>query len=320
MEVFWDLAQVPDDFGTSAVTIGNFDGMHQGHQAVLARLAETGRSRGMRSLAVTFDPHPRLVHAPDQPFELISGTEEKLAQMALTGIDGVLVQHYDLAFARQSPEQFVTGVLVEGLRAGLVAVGRDVQFGWQNSGDLSTLRALGEKHGFEVVVIDDVGDGARFSSTEIRALLAEGDVSAAGRLLGRTHAVTGTVVPGDKRGRDLGFPTANLGGEVRGLVPADGVYAGWTTFGGDSRRHPSAISVGSNPTFEGVSRRVESHVIDRRDEDVMDFDVYGRAASVEFVERLRGQIAFEGLDALVAQMNEDVNRVREILAAQSPAP
>ncbi|WP_243743492.1 bifunctional riboflavin kinase/FAD synthetase [Brevibacterium luteolum] len=315
MEVLWDIDQIPPDFGHTAVTLGNFDGVHRGHQAVLGQLAELARARGLRSLAITFDPHPRSVHAPDSAPEQITGLTERLARMSETGIDAVLVQRYSLDFADQTAEDFVNDYLVGRLRAKLVAVGRDVRFGRGNHGTIETLKRLGADNGLEIVTIDDVGHApdttGRDSSTLVRELLAEGRVDAAAEVLGSPHTVAGTVVHGDARGRELGFPTANLGEDSEGMVPADGVYAGIAHFDSDPEGYPAAISVGTNPTFDGVSRRVEAYVLDK---EFADFDVYGSTMSLEFVKLIRGQITFEGMDELIAQMHEDVSEVRSVLS------
>lgn len=310
MEVFWELDRIPPEFGATAVTLGNFDGVHRGHRAVLGELAELARERSLKSLAVTFDPHPRTVHQPDTPAALIGGLPDRLTRMAETGIDAVLVQHYTLEFAAQTPEQFVCDYLIAGLHARLVAVGQDVRFGRDNSGSIDTLRELATTHDFEVVTIDDVGSHGRFSSTAVRRFLAEGDVEGAAEMLGTPHTVSGTVVHGDSRGREMGFPTANLAPELEGMVPADGVYAGWATFDAEPERYPAAISVGSNPTFDGQMRRVEAHVVDV---EFPDLDVYGSGMTLEFVSRIRGQVTYDGMDALIAQMHRDVTDVRAVL-------
>ncbi len=323
MQVFTDLSQVPEGFGPSVVTIGNFDGVHRGHQAVLGRIVELARAGGHRAVAVTFDPHPAAVHRPDAAPELLTGMRDRLELLAGTGLDAVLLVEYTLDFASQTPEEFVSRWLVEGLRASTVVVGHDVRFGKDNSGTLATMVELGGAHGFEVVAIDDVGTCVppsgtgrqRWSSSAVRALLAEGDVAQAAGVLGRPHRVRGTVVHGDARGRELGFPTANLGA-MTGMVPADGVYAGRllrpalaeTDPGHPDTRLPAAISIGTNPTFDGVERRVEAYVLDRDD-----LELYDEEVVLELVERLRPTLRFDGIEPLVAQMREDVARAREIL-------
>ncbi|WP_277212745.1 bifunctional riboflavin kinase/FAD synthetase [Isoptericola croceus] len=323
MQVFTDLAQVPDGFGPSAVTIGNFDGVHRGHQAVLGRLVRLARADDYVAVAVTFDPHPAVVHRPATAPELLTGLTDRLDLLTDTGLDAVLVVPYSLGFAAQDPEEFVTRYLTGALGARSVVVGHDVRFGRDNSGTLATMVELGGAHGFEVVAIDDVGEcqaeatgsRQRWSSSAVRALLAEGDVAQAADILGRPHRVRGTVVHGDARGRELGFPTANLGA-IAGLVPADGVYAGWLRRpalaeqepGHPDVRLPAAISIGTNPTFDGVERRVEAYVLDRTD-----LDLYDEQVVLEFVEHLRPTLRFDGIEPLVHQMHDDVARARVVL-------
>lgn len=312
MHRWTDLDQVPPGFGPSVVTIGNFDGVHLGHRQVLTRMVADAAAAGAQSVAVTFDPHPRRLHRPEDAPPLITGVRDKLELLASTGLDAVLVQPYTWEFARQSPEEFVRRFLVDGLRAVTVVVGRDVRFGWQNAGDLSTMLELGSRHGFTVEVIPEVTtpDGARrWSSTWVRELLRSGDVAGAAEILGRPHRLRGVVVEGDKRGRELGFPTANLASDADGLVPADGVYAGWLSRpSGD--RLPAAISIGTNPTFAGESRRVEAYVLGRTD-----LDLYGDEILLEFVERLRPTLKFDSVDDLIATMHDDVAKARVVLGA-----
>ena len=327
------LDEVTPGFGPSVVSIGNFDGVHRGHQHVFARLLETSRRLEARSVVVTFDPHPALVHRPESHPGLIMGLEDKLDALEATGVDAVLVLPYSLEFSELSPEKFVVDYLVKPLGAVCLVIGSDVRLGRDNTGDLPVIRELGREHGFEVEVVDDVAglvpedsdalnglvgwsDDRRCSSTWVRSCLEAGDIRGAAKLLGRHHRMRGEVVHGAARGRELGFPTANLAPEATGFIPADGVYAGWLV-DQDGTRWPTAISVGSNPTFDGVNRQVEAHVIDRPDEAVEDFDLYGQTVVVEFVERLRGMVAYRGIDALVSQMRDDVNRSRDILREQA---
>lgn len=310
---YWDgLAAVPQDLGPTVVTIGNFDGVHRGHRFVLDQVVSAARSRALSSVAITFDPHPAVVHRPNEQQESITAFTEKSRLLSETGLDGLLVIHYTLEFAQATPEQFVREVIVDALHAQAVVVGHDVRFGRRNSGDFATMQRLGAEHGFVVIAVDDFGEDRRCSSTWIRDALRAGDVAEAAQVLGRNHQVHGEVVHGFARGRELGFPTANLSDEVQGMVPADGVYAGWL-HDETGRRWPAAVSVGSNPTFEGVARVVEAHVIDRPQEQVEDFDLYGQYVAVEFVQRLRGMVAFEGIPKLILQMQDDVDRTREIL-------
>jgi riboflavin kinase/FMN adenylyltransferase len=330
-----DLAQVPRDFGPSVVTIGNFDGVHRGHAGVLARMVADARAAGARSVAVTFTPHPQQVHRPDEAPPLLTGDDDRLELLEQTGLDAVLLLHYSLEFAQQTAEEFVRRYLVDGLHARTVVVGRDVRFGRGNAGDLATMVELGERHGFAVEVIEDVmpvtGDGApdqaladplqrRWSSTWVRELLDAGDVRQAARVLGRPHRMRGVVVHGEARGRELGYPTANLSPEAAGMVPADGVYAGWLRRpslpeGSPDAVLPAAVSIGTNPTFAGVERRVEAYVLDRTD-----LDLYGEEVLVEFVERLRPTLRFDGVDELIARMRTDVEAVRTVLAGAAVEP
>jgi riboflavin kinase / FMN adenylyltransferase len=323
VHIWNDPTEVPDDFGPSVVTIGNFDGVHRGHQQVLSQLIRTARMNRAKSVAVTFDPHPSQVHRPESAPELIMGLEDKLQALSELGLDAVLVMKYSLELASLTPEEFVGSVLVDSLHASHVVIGHDTRFGRGNSGDLNTMKQLGEQFGFEVLVIsefgsegfplhDDGGTDRRCSSTWVREALNDGDVATAAAVLGRPHRMRGEVVHGAARGRALGFPTANLAHEASGLIPADGIYAGWLV-DQDGTRWPAAISVGSNPTFDGVSRQVEAHVIDRPEESVDDFDLYGQTVVVEFVARLRGMVAYRGPEALVEQMREDVVQTHGIL-------
>ncbi|MGO4384806.1 bifunctional riboflavin kinase/FAD synthetase [Specibacter sp. RAF43] len=312
MQIWNSLDQVPPEFGPCVVTLGNFDGLHLGHQEVLGHVRTEALARNALAVALTFDPHPALVHRPDSAPEQIMGLSDKLAAMAELGLDGVLVVPYTLEFAQQTGEEFVRNVFVETLGACAVVVGHDVRFGKDNSGDLATMVRLGAQLGFDVVVVDDEGHDRRWSSTWVREALAGGDVETAAQVLGRWHRMSGKVVHGAARGRDLGFPTANLSPDACGIIPADGIYAGWLTDEHD-HRWPAAISVGSNPTFEGVSRQVEAFVIGRPEEPVEAFDLYGQHVMVEFAKRLRGMVAYTGAAALIEQMHRDVADSRAFL-------
>ncbi|MEE2569457.1 bifunctional riboflavin kinase/FAD synthetase [Pseudarthrobacter sp. J64] len=324
VHIWNDPSEVPADFGPSVVTFGNFDGVHRGHQQVLSELIRTARLSGSRAVAVTFDPHPAFVHRPESAPEMIMGLDDKLVALGELGLDAVLVVKYSLDLASLTPEEFVGQYLVDTLHARQVVIGHDARFGRGNSGDLDTMKELGRKFGFDVQVIsefgyegyplhDDDGTDRRCSSTWVREALQAGDVATAAAVLGRPHRMRGEVVHGAARGRALGFPTANLAGSATGFIPADGIYAGWLV-DQSGTRWPAAISVGSNPTFDGVSRQVEAHVIDRPEEAVEDFNLYGQSVVVEFVERLRGMVAYTGPEALVEQMKLDVVQAHEILA------
>lgn len=319
MIVFHDPAEVPDGFGPSVVAIGKFDGVHSGHRAVIDRARVDAATTDARVVAVTFDRNPLALLRPDLCPDDLIGVHQKVQLLAETGVDAVLVLRFDRELADLSPRDFVERVLVTALGACTVLVGGDFRFGRGGAGDPETLRTLGREFGFDVDVVDDVravGAGRRVSSTWIREVLAEGDVESAAKLLGRPASVWGEVVHGLKRGRDLGFPTANLSPDSEGFIPADGVYAGWLIDEGSANglrsgvRYPAAISIGVNPHFDDVERRqVEAYVLDESD-----LDLYGHRVEVQFVRRIRGMAAFEGLEALVAQMNDDVGRVRAALS------
>ncbi len=292
----------------SVVTIGKFDGVHLGHRAVLAEIAQRAEQLGVEAAVVTFDRNPLAILAPDRCPPEIVALERRLELLAQTGVDVTVVIHFDEQRSRQSAEDFIRDVLVERLGARAVYVGRDFRFGAGGAGDIGLLERMGLELGFDVVSMELVGiDGeARVSSSRIRALIAAGDVAGAARLLGSAPAVLGEVVHGHARGRELGFPTANLGHDSLGITPADGVYAGWATV--DGERHPAAISVSDNPTFGDVPRRlVEAFLIDRS------LDLYGKRIVVEFVARLRGVEKFDSIDALVVAMHDDVGRARAVL-------
>jgi riboflavin kinase/FMN adenylyltransferase len=317
MRVWHGLDQVEPEFGPSVVTIGNFDGVHRGHQEVLAhakaRAAELG---GLPVVALTFDPHPMVVLRPDRAPAMLSEPEERAGLLGNHGADAVLILPFDKDVAGWSPEQFIERVLVGTLHAKAVVVGENFRFGHKAAGHVDTLVAAGATHGFQVEGLSLAGDGQPWSSTYIRGRIAEGDVEAAAAALGRPLRVTGVVVEGDKRGRELGFPTANIPADPQAAIPLDGVYAGWLTVlepaeGAPAYPEPlpAAISVGSNPTFDGVDRRVESYVLDRDD-----LELYGARIAVDFVARLRGsQIRFDSIDELLVQMKADVDGARRIL-------
>lgn len=316
MIVFHDPADIPDDFGPTVVAIGKFDGVHIGHRAIIARMQEDADAAGAKSVAVTFDRNPLEVLRPELCPDNVVAVQRKLALLGELDIDATLLLTFDAQLAALEAEEFVSTILVDALHVVTVLVGRDFRFGRGGAGTLDLLRELGPRYGFTVDVLDDVypaGTDRRVSSTWIRELLATGDVAGAARLLGRPVDVTGEVVHGLKRGRELGFPTANLSELVDSLVPADGVYAGWLTDHTTGVRHPAAISVGTNPTFDDVQRRqVEAHVI-----DATDLDLYGHQVTVEFTEHLRGMVAFDGMETLIAQIAADVTAARTRLAPEA---
>jgi riboflavin kinase/FMN adenylyltransferase len=309
MKTLHGVGAIPADWPASAVSIGKFDGVHAGHRAVVAELKSLAERDGLVSVVVTFDRHPLAVLSPENCPKTLVSVEQKLDLLAETGIDATLVLEFTRALAALPPEEFVDSILVRGLHARHVLVGSDFRFGARGAGDVAMLRQLGERYGFEVRLIDDVkpDNERRVSSTWIRQLLVAGDVGTASRLLGHLPTVRGIVVHGAARGRELGFPTANLSPDSEGFIPADGVYAGWLMDAGI--RYPAAISVGNNPTFAGVAQKqVEAYVLDR------DIDLYDHLVEVSFVERIRGMVAFTGIEPLIVQMRDDVDRARLMLS------
>lgn len=314
MIVFRRPADVPADFGRTAVAIGKFDGVHAGHRAVIERLEERAAATGARAVAVTFDRNPLAVLRPDRCPDSVVSVERKLELLDEQGVDATLVLTFDEELAARSAEDFVLDILVDALKVSSVLVGQDFRFGHGGAGTPALLREIGSRHGFTVEVVDDVhldGSARRVSSSWIRELLMQGDVAMAGRALMRPVDVRGEVVHGLKRGRELGFPTANLETIRDAFVPADGIYAGWLVDHDTGIRHRAAISVGTNPTFDDVlERQVEAHVLGETE-----LDLYGHDVTVEFVERLRGMVAFEGIEKLKTQMADDVAQADRILAA-----
>ena len=299
--------RTPSGWGRSVVTIGMYDGVHRGHQHLLETSVRLANEAGISSVAVTFDPHPSEVVRPGSHPPILTSVSRKAELMAGLGVDGLCVIPFTLDFSRLRPDEFVHSSLVAGLHAATVVVGENFRFGHKAQGTVDTLRELGERFGFqtEVVGIRRAGD-VTLSSTYIRACVAAGDMVAAAAALGRAHRVEGIVVRGERRGRQLGYPTANVECPVHTAIPADGVYAGWLIR--DGKPLPAAISVGTNPTFSGVQRRVEGFVLDFSD------DLYGEHVAVEFVTRLRGMERFDKVEDLISAMDGDVARTREILA------
>jgi len=311
VQVFRDLVEVPVGYGPTAVTIGKFDGVHSGHRLIIDNVLDQAHRRGIASVAVTFDRNPLALLAPDRcPASLVS-LDQKLELLAETGLDATVVLTFDAAMAAKTPRAFVGEVLVAGLAAQVVLVGPNFRFGARGAGDGALLTQLGAELGFEAIVAPIRQQGGHVvSSSRVRELLDEGDVAGAAGLLGRAPFVHGIVVHGAKRGRQLGFPTANLAAEADGFAPGDGVYAGWLTDHSrpGSPRFPAAISVGTNPTFSDVLRKqIEAHVLDRT------LDLYGHSVDVTFVEHIRGMVAYDRVGPLIEQMGRDVVDARGIL-------
>jgi riboflavin kinase/FMN adenylyltransferase len=299
----------------AVVTIGAYDGVHLGHQAVLRLVRELADARGFEAALVTFDRHPAEVVRPESAPRLLTTLEQRLELLDATGdLDLCWVLTFDEARSKEAAEDFVREVLVDGIGARLVVVGADFHFGHRRGGNVPLLERMGAELGFEVlglglVAVEGEASGVPYSSTRIRELLAKGDVAEAARLLGRPHEVRGVVERGDQRGAEhLGFPTANLTVPERICLPADGVYAG-SFVAEDEVERPAAISVGTRPTFyEDGDVLVEAYVLD------FDGDLYGQRVKVRFREWVRGQERFDSTEALVEQMHADVEATRRILA------
>ncbi|MBY8889177.1 bifunctional riboflavin kinase/FAD synthetase [Streptomyces sp. PTM05] len=311
MERWRGLEDVPEGWGRSVVTIGSYDGVHRGHQLIIGRAVERARELGVPAVVVTFDPHPSEVVRPGSHPPLLAAHHRRAELMAEIGVDALLILPFTTEFSQLSPGDFVRTVLVEKLHARLVVEGPNFRFGHKAAGDVEFLSALGLKYDYGVEVVDlfmrgEAGGGEPFSSTLTRRLIAEGDVTGAMEILGRPHRVEGVVVRGAQRGRELGYPTANVETLPHSAIPADGVYAGWLVVAGE--RMPAAISVGTNPTFDGTERTVEAYAIDR-----VGLDLYGLHAAVDFQEYLRGQEKFDSIDALLERMAVDVKRARELV-------
>ncbi|MET7867489.1 bifunctional riboflavin kinase/FAD synthetase [Micromonospora taraxaci] len=299
----------PGGWGRSVVTIGVFDGVHKGHQATIGHAVARARELGVQSVVVTFDPHPAEVVRPGSHPAVLTEPARKAELIEALGVDVLCVVPFTPEFSRLPAEQFVHDVLVEHLHATLVVVGANFRFGHRAAGDVALLEQLGRTFGFGVEGGPLVAeDGTVFSSTYIRSCVDAGDVGAAAAALGRPHRLEGVVVRGDQRGRELGFPTANLLCHRYAAVPADGVYAARLIRRGQREPLMAAVSVGTNPTFSGRERRVEAYALD------FSGDLYGERLALDFVAHLRGQVRYDSIEPLIAQMEQDVTRTRHALA------
>ena len=289
---------------TNVVVIGVFDGVHKGHQQLLNRAKEIADGRSI--VALTFDPHPTTVFAPDKAPTMLTTLADRVELLKIHNADQVAVMKFNEKFAAMSPEDFVSTVLVNQLRASTVIVGKNFTYGHKAAGNVDTLIKSGLANNFTVDVQELKSDSSVISSSRIRALVVEGKVEEARELLSRPHRLDGVVVHGEKRGREIGYPTANLGKIEGQTIPADGVYAGWLTVG--INFWPAAISIGTNPTFEGErGRQVEAYALDQEG-----LDLYDKNASIEFGWYLRPTLKFDGLDELLVQMKLDCDKAREL--------
>ena len=313
--------ELPTSSKRTVVTIGAYDGVHLGHRTVLAAVAREAHRRSLASIIVTFEPHPAEVVRPDSAPRLLTDLDQKLELLATTGIDATVVVPFDAERANEEAEHFVRKVLVEALGARLVVVGEDFHFGHLRQGNVAMLGELGQECGFEVighhlVAADgsDARDELQVSSTAIRRALAEGRLHDANAMLGRPHEMRGPVVPGDKRGREIGFPTANVAVPHRMLMPDDGIYAGWLVrAAGDTGSTgdvvPAAIYIGKRPTFyaDQPASLLEVHCLD------FEGDLYGEVVAVRLTDRIRGDRRFDGVEALSAQLVIDCDDARRLL-------
>ena len=292
------------------VALGNFDGVHLGHQEVLRRAVEEGRRRGMKVVAATFHPHPRAVLGAGDPPKLLTPLELRCEMLLADGVDEVWVIPFDVALSRKTPEEFVKDVLIGEVGAGVVVVGENFRFGHNAAGQFGDLLRLMREAGGTAVGVQVRGgaEGGGISSTRIRALISGGEVTGAAGLLGRPYVLRGEVVVGDKRGRSIGFPTANVLPEAEAVIPARGVYAGFVRIG--EKEYAACTNVGVAPTFGRIESRVEAHLLD------FEGDLYGRVVDVGFVRRIREERRFSGVDELIEQIRRDVEEARIIVAGR----
>ncbi|HEY4650891.1 MAG TPA: bifunctional riboflavin kinase/FAD synthetase [Pontibacter sp.] len=307
MEVIRDIADFPK-LSYPVVTSGTFDGVHVGHQKILKRVIERARQHNGQSVVITYWPHPRLVLFPeDNDLKLLSTIEERVEQLRSFGIDYLLIIPFTKEFSRTSSRNFVTDILVKALHTKVLVIGYDHRFGKNREGSFEHLKTHAGKYGFEVEEIpredvDDVG----VSSTKIRKALESGDLETATRYLGRYYTLTSTVIEGNKLGRTIGFPTANLATPASTkLIPANGVYAVWATIAGE--RHPSMMNIGLRPTVEGTHLTLEVNLLN------FNRDIYGQTVTVSFVAYLRDEQKFSGLDELKAQLAKDRQATEQVL-------
>jgi riboflavin kinase/FMN adenylyltransferase len=307
MRTWQGLETVTTPFPTSTVAIGRFDGVHRGHQALISRAVEDAHTHGRPAVVFTFDRHPAELIAPDRAPGYLSTPEQRAELIASLGADHLVVAHFDERFRELSPEAFMHFVLSGILGAKSVFVGADFRFGHDQSGDVNSLREAEERLGFKTTVLEPIlVNGKKAASSDIRDLLRDGELQAALEMLGHAYTLTGRVVEGQKLGRTLGYPTANLQLEINQVVPEDGIYAVWVHYTG--QRYKGACSIGMRPTVGGTERTIETFILD------FNADLYGRRLDIEFMSRLRDELKFDSLEALVEQIALDVEEVRVVLS------
>jgi riboflavin kinase/FMN adenylyltransferase len=308
MIIVGSTKEIPAGLPESSVTIGKFDGIHLGHQQLIAETIESAEEHSLIPVVVTFDRHPHSILSPGTEPQALIGPMQKAELLEEAGIELVLNLPFDEYLSKLTPEQFVKTVLVDSLKARIVTIGEGFRFGVDQQGDVETLRNLGVQLGFMVKVIPNyLVDGEVVSTSKIRSLLLEGNVVTAAKLLGRLHSTRGVIEHGLKIGRQIGFPTANMSRSAEGFLPLDGVYAGWLY--ADGERYMTALSVGINETFEAVPRLVEAHVIDQQG-----LDLYDKVITLEYVDFIRHAAKFDGVESLVAEINRDLDKIRALLS------
>ena len=312
MEIIRDPDRCPESGRGHALTIGAYDGVHLGHQAVIRSTQQTAQALGVNMAVVTFDPHPAMVLRPENAPKLLTDLDQKLELLEACGVDTVVVVPFDDERATETADEFVQRVLIGCLQARAIVVGHDFRFGANRTGNVDVLRTMGEANGFNVEGVQLLprpdGKVESVSSTAIRRALAGGEVTTAARMLGRPHEIRGPVVHGDERGRTIGFPTANVAVPREMALPADAVYAAWY-YTPDGNRHPAAVNIGKRPTFYQNAEHslVEAHLIG------FEGDLYEQAARVQTVDLIRSEVRFDGLDELKDQLQRDIQRATEIL-------
>lgn len=300
-------------------TVGNFDGIHLGHQAVLGRLCEKAAELALPSVVVTFEPHPQEFFDPGRVPMRLTGFREKMQTLRRYAVDRVLCIRFDRAFSRITAQAFIDDLLLDALGVRCLVIGDDFHFGFRRQGDIAMLQTAGAQHGFQVIPMHAFEvDGTRVSSTRIREALCSGDLGAAGKLLGRSYRLSGRIVEGDRRGRQLGFPTANIHlhrrtpvAGARMCAPLSGVFA-VEVYGLEREPLRGVANIGVRPTVDGTKCLLEVHLLD------FDQDIYGRHVQVEFLTRLRGEVRFDGLDGLKRQIRNDIARAREFFERRPP--
>ena len=306
MKVINSIQDIPRELHGSVVTIGNFDGVHLGHQAIFRQVIEEAHKTNRQAVVITFDPHPKMILHPERrPFYLITTIEEKIALIAETGIDALIVIPFSLTFAGTTAGEFVSEILWEKLKISKIIIGHDYTFGKNKEGNEAFLAAHGEKLGFEVEAIHAFRiKETIISSTRVRNALLDGQVRLASEWLGRPYNLAGTVIRGHQRGAGLGFPTANIK-PVKELLPPDGVYAVIVRMNG--KRYHGVLNIGNNPTFGDMSRSVEAFILDFKG------DIYDKDIEVLFIDQIRPEIKFDGPEKLIAQINRDIDQAKDIL-------